>query len=143
MTEPNLQFALVLHEHNKSITNARHIVFTALQAQEPMSMKELVEKCVIHIDRASIYRSVELFEQLGILQRLQIGWKYKLELSSSFNYHHHHLTCTRCNGIIPLPEDSQLEKRLEYLAAKMNFKTIDHQIEIKGICKKCQTKETR
>jgi Fur family ferric uptake transcriptional regulator len=138
MTEPNTQFTNSLREHKKSVTAARRVVFEALQAQEPLTMRELVEKCIDNIDRASIYRAIELFEKLGIVQRLQIGWKYKLELSNNFNYHHHHLTCTKCNSIIPLPEDPILENRLEYLATQSNFKTIDHQIEIKGICLNCR-----
>ncbi len=138
MIDPRIQLENSLREHHKSLTAARCTVFEALQAQEPLSMRELVGKCITRIDRASIYRTVALFESIGIVQRLQIGWKYKLELSNNFNYHHHHLTCSQCLAIIPLPEDALLEDRLEHLSRTVSFSMTDHQIEIKGVCAQCQ-----
>ena len=120
------------------MTSSRRIVFEALQGQEPLSMHDLVALCRNKVDRASIYRTIALFEHFGIVQRLQIGWKYKLELSSDFNYHHHHLTCSRCGSVIPLPEDDELENRLQYLAKNLQFFPQDHQIEIRGLCVACQ-----
>ena len=102
-------------------------------------MHELVEACQGKVDRASVYRTIAMYEQLGIVQRLQIGWKYKLELSDTFNHHHHHLTCSRCGITIPLPEDQQLENRLRQLARDLHFNPQDHQIEIRGLCKACQS----
>ena len=103
-------------------------------------MHEVVLACRGKVDRASVYRNIALFEHLGIVQRLQIGWKYKLELSDNFNHHHHHMTCVRCNQTTALPEDQQLESRLQQLARTRGFAPQDHQIEIRGLCQNCQTK---
>lgn len=103
-------------------------------------MAELVAACS-PINRASTYRTVFLFEQLGIVQRLQIGWKYKLELSDSFHLHHHHLTCRQCGVVIPFEEDPALEKRLIALARSHDFAMSGHQLEIQGICQSCSTKK--
>ena len=89
------------------------------------------------IDRASVYRNLAVFEKLGIVQRLQIGWKYKLELSDSFHKHHHHMTCLNCGRITTLHEDQSLETQLRLLAAKNRFKMKGHLLEIQGICEKC------
>jgi Fur family ferric uptake transcriptional regulator len=74
---------------------------------------------------------------LGIVQRLQIGWKYKLELSDSFHEHHHHLTCSRCGQVTPFEENVAIENKLEELAKKEKFTMTGHQLEIQGICQKC------
>src|SRR5580692_9907794 len=103
MTDVIETFGQTLQQAGYSNTRSRRVVFEALQGQEPLSMHELVMACTKQVDRASIYRTIALFEKLGIVQRLQIGWKYKLELSNNFNFHHHHLTCSKCNCIIPLP----------------------------------------
>lgn len=100
-------------------------------------MHEVLAKSA-DVDRASVYRTVALFEALGIVQRLQIGWKYKLELSGDFVHHHHHLSCLQCGRIIALPEDTVLEKRLHALANTQNFLSQDHQLEIKGLCADCR-----
>lgn len=126
-----------LKKHGLSLTMSRKIVFNALKNHEPQTMGELVEACWRHIDRATVYRTITLFEELGIVKRLQIGWKYKLELSDDFHEHHHHLTCRICGQTTPLPEDKALESRLQQLAAGANFKMQDHQVEIQGLCANC------
>jgi Fur family ferric uptake transcriptional regulator len=139
MVETHTLLGRTLKNHHKSVTASRRIVFETLHGQEPLSMQALVTRCKNKVNRASIYRTIALFERLGIVQRLQIGWKYKLELSSDFNYHHHHLTCARCGIILALPEDKQLESRLQHLAKNLKFYPQDHQIEIRGLCAACHS----
>jgi Fe2+ or Zn2+ uptake regulation protein len=139
MSDPLEQLRTALKQQRQSLTSSRQVIFQALQGHEPQTMHDLVQACQGRVDRASIYRTVALFERLGIVQRLQIGWKYKLELSDAFSHHHHHLTCANCGQITPLPEDRQLEKRLRELAQTLRFTPQDHQIEIRGLCHTCAT----
>lgn len=134
-----------LEELNKSlaghasVTTPREIVFMALLDEEPMTMTELIEICAEQaVHPASVYRTVALFERLGIVQKLQIGWKYKLELSDEFHRHHHHLTCLKCGKTIPFDADSDLEKSLKAIAGDKKFKIQGHQLEIQGLCQKCR-----
>lgn len=120
-----------------SLTKPRKAVFAALQVNEPLTLKQLIAACP-SVDRASVYRTIALFEKLAIAHRLQIGWKYKFELSDSFQHHHHHLTCLECGKIIPLQEDQTLELRLERLAQAYWFNMVGHQLEIHGTCQECQ-----
>lgn len=130
-------FERTLKQSGFSVTKARSQVFKALQSHEPLSMHQLIERCQ-NIDRASVYRTVGLLEQLGIIQRVQSGWKYKLELSDTFQSHHHHATCLRCGKSQDVPEDARLEVRLYELADLMNFLLERHQLEFQGYCKDCQ-----
>lgn len=139
MAEPFEKFKNVLKHQGYSLTRPRLAVFKALQDKEPQTMADIVKACAAKADRASVYRTVALFERLGIVQRLQIGWKYRLELSDTFHHHHHHLTCSRCGAVIPLPEDRQLEARLHTLARSQDFIMNGHQLEIQGLCSKCQS----
>lgn len=100
-------------------------------------MHQLVERAG-NIDRASVYRAVDLFERLGVVQRLHTGWKYKVELSDKFAEHHHHLTCIRCGATAAMNEKG-LEAVIEQLTAAHHFKPTAHQIEIQGLCTRCQT----
>lgn len=131
------QLATFLKARHQSLTKPRLIVFAALQKNEPLTMQQLASICA-GIDRASIYRTVALFEKLGIVQRLQIGWKYKLELSDTFQHHHHHLTCLKCGRVIPFDEDQMLEKKLLQIAQSEKFTMQGHQLEIHGLCAKCR-----
>ena len=143
MTSSFELFEEKLRENGYSNTSARREVFKALESQEPMSMNELVKKVAKKIDRASVYRTIALFEQLGIVQRLQIGWKYKLELTDIYSYHHHHVSCTNCGMVAPLREDKTLEAAMLSLASEYGFMSTGHQIEIQGLCRNCQEKHAR
>lgn len=138
MNIAELQLGQHLRTHGFSVTSARYIVFSALEDKEAISMAELVAACGDRLDRATVYRTITLFEELGIVRRVQIGWKYKLELTDSFSNHHHHLTCTKCGSVTPLSEDIDLEERLKELSALYKFKPTDHQLEIRGLCHACQ-----
>lgn len=137
MTQPLEQLKITLKQHGQSLTKPRQVVFAALQGQEPQTMQQLVTACQGQIDRATVYRTTALFEQLGIIQRLQIGWKYQLELSDAFHHHHHHLTCLRCGTTIPFSEDTELEDKLKVIAKANNFQMSEHQLEIQGLCQNC------
>ena len=136
MVDSSIQLQNTLKAGGFRFTASRQDVLNALQGHEPQTMHEVTARCP-DIDRASVYRSIALFEQLGIVQRLQIGWKYNLELTGAFVHHHHHLSCVKCGCVIPLPDDAVLEKRLAVLAAGHNFIAQDHQLEIRGLCKTC------
>lgn len=139
MSESESSLRSALRAKKFSLTVPRKAVFAALLDNDTMTMRELVTACGSEINRSSIYRSVAIFEELGIVQRLQIGWRYKLELTDQFHdQHHHHATCKKCGAVQALPEDVKLESQLARLAARYDFQQKSHQVEIVGLCKNCQ-----
>gem|GEM_PF-172300 len=96
MNKPLEALTATLKSHGYSVTKSRKTVFMALLDREPQSIAELTKIVGDTTDRASIYRTLELFESLNIVERLPIGWKHKFELSDAFTTHHHHATCIRC-----------------------------------------------
>lgn len=141
MTDAPNQLRDLLKTCGYSLTAPRKVVFEVLQHKEPQTMRDLVAACRGKVDRASVYRTIQLFEQVGIVQRLQIGWKYKLELSDKFSVHHHHLSCIKCGHTIAIDEDAVLEKRMYALTMAYDFMPQDHQLEIRGLCNACQGKQ--
>jgi len=104
-------------------------------------MGELTKKAMGKLDRASVYRNVALFEQLGIVHRIYIGWKYKLELSDDFLAHHHHLSCLRCGKVIDIHDDTGVEEFIETVTKKIGFTPRRHQLEVDGVCGDCKNQE--
>lgn len=105
-------------------------------------MQQLSHALRGQLDRASLYRTIDLFERLGIVHRLQMGWKYKLELSDKFAHHHHHLTCLDCGEVTPLQEDIGLEKHIANILKPYAFTESSHDLEIRGYCLSCTNKKT-
>lgn len=127
----------VLKNKGYSITEPRKLVFSLLWGKEPLSMRELSELSKGFMDRASLYRTVSLFEGLGLVQRIYIGWKYKIELSDTFTHHHHHISCLKCGKIVAVTEEDEIEMLIDNLAKRHGFTHPSHQLEIRGYCSSC------
>lgn len=127
----------LLKKDGSSLTKARRIVFDLLLDQEPQSMQVLAQRAAGKVDRATVYRSVELFERLGIAHRLNIGWKYKIELSDIFTKHHHHFYCTNCGNTFDLPQNAMLETMIDSVSSKEGLSPRGHQLEVYGLCQNC------
>lgn len=102
-----------------------------------MSTQELIEALPAQ-DKSSVYRNVDLFEKLRVIKKVQLGWKYKYELSELFHEHHHHLTCLSCERIIVLDEDLVIEREIARLSFRHKFKSLEHTLEIRGLCTECK-----
>ena len=139
MLSANERYLRKLKEAGNSNTVARSAVFGALFASEhtPLSMAELIKRTFAYGDRSSIYRAVKVLEDIGVVKRLNIGWKYKLELSEEFHGHHHHITCEKCGRTDTLT-DENLEKIVKNSAAQAGYRISDHILDIRGVCAACQ-----
>jgi Fur family ferric uptake transcriptional regulator len=113
-----------------------------------MSAKEIfasIQKKYPGIGLSTVYRTLDLLSQTGLLNKLDIGegqsrYEYR---SNEKKGHHHHIICTRCGKIIDYSDslDEELalvRKAEENLVQKYNFVVQDHNIEFYGLCKDCQ-----
>jgi Fur family ferric uptake transcriptional regulator len=131
-------FTSLLRKNKLSNTLQRRTVFKVLAlSKNALSMKELSIKAPT-VDRVSIYRIIDQFEKAGIVHRIQLGWKYKIELGETFRAHHHHLTCIKCGRVIDFHENASFESILSELSAVHHFKPVQHTLEIRGYCELCQ-----
>jgi Fur family ferric uptake transcriptional regulator len=136
-SDQTIQFKQILADNNQSITSARLQTFELLVNAEPQSMNELIQKAKGKVDRVSIYRHIDLFEHLGIVKKVHIGWKYKIELSDIFTDHHHHLLCLSCGKAIDIEDERHIEAFIKTVAAERGFTVKSHQFEIEGYCQEC------
>jgi Fur family transcriptional regulator, ferric uptake regulator len=126
-----------LKEAHFSATRARILVFTTLAQEGPKSLGALANSLHKQIDRATVYRTIELFERLGIVNRIWHGFKHRVELSEIFTPHHHHAMCQHCGRMIDITSP-ELEAALTSLAKKHHFLTLNHSVELTGYCSNCQ-----
>ena len=129
--------AKILKEHGYSTTKARLFVCELLWEKEPQTMHDLVGQLNGGVDRASLYRTIQLFERLGIVHRVYMGWKYKIELSDVLSRHHHHISCIGCGKIMTITDEHHVEHLIRSIASKHDFTPTSHQLEIQGYCKVC------
>ncbi len=124
-----------------SNTKPRLTIFNLLKnnGHQPYSVNQLVYDCKVFADRSTVYRSIKNLESAGIIKRVYQGWKYKLELSDDFHGHHHHIMCTKCKKVNIINETTELKKIINELAKNNNYIVSDHNLEVQGICRSCQT----
>jgi Fur family ferric uptake transcriptional regulator len=137
MTLDIATLAALLRKNNSSLTKPRKAVFNLLLGGEPQSMQVLVKRAEGTVDRATVYRTIELFEELGIVHRLNIGWKYKIELSDIFLGHHHHFHCSNCGKTFTLSANPMLETMIDTTLSKEGYSPRSHNLEISGLCPAC------
>lgn len=137
MTIAKRTFIETLKRAGYSTTRARTCVFDLLDGSEAITMHELSQLAGKTVDRASLYRNIELFEKLGIVQRLRIGWKYKIELSDTYSHHHHHITCLGCQRVTVIDEHGAIEALINDIAKHATMTAASHQLEIQGYCANC------
>lgn len=89
----------------------------------------------IEVGIATVYRTMKFFEEMNIVDSLDVGdgvKRYELNLS----LHHDHLVCTSCSKIIEFTDDL-IEKQQIKVAKTHNFNLKDHVMTIYGLCESC------
>jgi Fur family ferric uptake transcriptional regulator len=134
------KFEATLKDGGFNLTKTRRLVFGLLYKQEPQSINELNHKINGKLDRVTLYRTLQLFEKLAIVQRVYSGWKYNIELTDSFSYHHHHMSCMHCGQVTSFRESEEIEQLIDKLGKSEHFQVTTHLLEIQGLCQACQAK---
>jgi len=120
------------------LTEQRKIVARVMsQSNDHPYVDELynrVSKIDSKISIATVYRTVKLFEESGILTKHEFkdGKARYEELNES---HHDHLIDVKSGEIIEFVDD-EIEKRQKKVADKYGYELVDHKLELYGIKKK-------
>ena len=92
-----------------------------------------VSKIDSRISIATVYRTVKLFEESGILTKHDFkGGKARYE--ASIESHHDHLIDIKTGKIIEFV-DEEIENLQKKVAEKYGYKLVDHKLELYGIKK--------
>ncbi len=117
------------------MTDQRRVIARVLSgSHDHPDVEELHRRSVAvdpRISIATVYRTVRMFEENGILSRLDLGdgrARYE-EMPES---HHDHLIDTRSGKIIEF-NDPEIEALQEKIAARLGYKLVDHRLELFGV----------
>jgi len=119
------------------LTDQRRIIAKVMgESQDHPDVDELynrVSKIDSKISIATVYRTVKLFEEAGIVAKHDFkGGKARYEqLNES---HHDHLIDIKTGEIIEFVDD-EIEKLQQKVAEKYGYKLVDHKLELYGIKK--------
>ena len=120
------------------LTDQRKIIARVMsESHDHPDVDELykrVSKINSRISIATVYRTVKLFEEAGILTKHDFrGGKARYEeLPDS---HHDHLIDVQSGEIVEFV-DEEIEKLQKLVADKLGYKLVDHKLELYGVKKK-------
>lgn len=102
---------------------------------------ELVKKECPEIGLATVYRTLQVLEELNLVFKLNLDDgrnRYEL-VHGEEDHYHHHLICINCGKLIEVEGDllDALEKQIE---KKYDFKISNHILKFFGTCSKCEEK---
>lgn len=133
-------------EKQYKLTPQRRIILEAFvdNQDEHLSAEDvhtIVRQHSSEIGLATVYRTLELFSELDVLQKMDFGdGRSRYEINEKTTpHHHHHLICLSCSKVKEF-EDDLLETLETVISRKSNFTIVDHQVKFYGYCEECQKK---
>jgi Fur family transcriptional regulator, ferric uptake regulator len=128
-------------------TKQRKIILNALMRMGAHVDAETVATQSREIDSsigtATVYRTLALLTQSGILKEHQFGHdKSQFELAGGLDDHHDHLICNQCGKIFEFCQD-EIETLQTQVAEKLGFFLKEHRMELFADCRRpnCENKK--
>lgn len=134
-----MEYELLLRKKNIKVTKGRITILKVIaNSSEAVSASTIYQQCKNtenYINLSTVYRSLELFEQNGIIEKFDLGngeYEYKLKEYT----HKHILECSLCKKKVeidcPMPQIEELIKN------KTGFVLLEHELKLKAICEECR-----
>ena len=117
------------------MTDQRRVIARVLAgSQDHPDVEELYRRAVAvdpHISIATVYRTVRLFEEAGIIARhdFRDGRSRYEELPTR---HHDHLIDMKTGAVVEF-EDDEIERLQEIIAERLGYRLVDHRLELYGV----------
>ena len=136
-----MDIVVKLRKEGYKVTPQRLAIFKCLEGKRSHPTAEHIyeELRILYpsMSLATVYKTMEIFAQIGIIQILQIGndsHRYDVDVTS-----HAHIRCTRCNRVDDLPGINVRDVDQE-VAAMSHYQIIGQQLYFFGVCSECLKK---
>ena len=141
-----------LQERGYRITGPRRAVLEAAQEWDGSFTADEIHQ---HLDsssspvgRATVFRTLDLLVQQGILDRLhRPDGCHSYVVSIGHDRHHHHLICSSCGTVrdvtVPAALERSIERNLGDVASEEGFAIDHHRLDLIGRCAAAVAHENR
>jgi Fur family ferric uptake transcriptional regulator len=134
-----------LREKGYRLTPQRLIVLSIVaEGADHMGVDEVfrqAKEAYPYMDIATVYRTLHLFRDLGVVTEVAIGDRLHYELTGPQG-RHHHMVCRVCNEAFNL-SPHYLEEFRNTLNREFGFEPDLKHFTVSGVCSDCRTAEMR
>ncbi len=142
---PRTSATEALHTSGYRLTMQRQFVWDTLrQSKKHLSAEDIygqIRKRYPRFNLATIYRSLEVLEELGLIKQTRIGDRGYYELVQE-GTDHYHLVCDRCGSTLHIEGDHMVPV-LHHITEEHDFMVGAADLVVHGRCAKCQAKAAR
>ena len=137
MSEQTLETRLeqMCAERGMKMTEQRRVIARVLaEASDHPDVEELYQRSAAidsKISIATVYRTVRLFEETGLLERLDFG-DGRARYEEASGEHHDHLINVKTGEIIEFQNEA-IEALQDKVAEEFGFKLVGHRLELFGV----------
>jgi len=121
--------------HGLRMTDQRRVIVAVLEsATDHPDVEELYNRASAvdpGISLATVYRTVKLFDETGILEKHEFG-DGRARYEASDREHHDHLIDMNSGDVIEFV-DPDIEALQEKIAAKLGYRLMGHRLELYGV----------
>jgi Fur family ferric uptake transcriptional regulator len=133
-------FRNLFKDKKLSLSHPRLLIYQELSLSlSPLSPLEIYQNLLKRkrrIGLTSIYRSLDLFESLGIAFKIANGSAVKYKLCE-LEDHHHHIVCKTCGHVVEL-DFCDISGWSKKVTESTGYEVTDHQLNFYGYCRKCK-----
>ncbi|MPZ48689.1 MAG: transcriptional repressor [Dehalococcoidia bacterium] len=125
-----------LRDQGFKITHPRYQVIERVADRDANFTAEELAAELAPVGRATVYRTIKLLVDQGLLCRVVLG-DGSICYRSSHLAHHHHLVCLSCGAT----EDvhlSDVEAVIDRVRGATSYEVVSHRIEVYGFCPRCK-----
>ena len=130
-------------ERGLKMTGQRRVIARVLSdAHDHPDVEELHRRAARldpRISIATVYRTVRLFQEAGILERHDFG-DGRARYEEVPTEHHDHLIDTRSGRVIEFRDD-KIEELQREIARRLGYRLVDHRLELYGVPLKADKEE--
>jgi len=133
----------ILKQHARRITNHRVVLMEFLMdCPKALMFSEIEEQLSVPIDRVTVYRTLQTFEDVGLVVKMVDRNGVCRYMFNHENHNdigtHPHLRCKSCDKVICLPRLPQ-----EYLERLEKYEIDDLYFLMEGLCPDCLITEAK
>ena len=125
-----------LRDQGFKITSPRNRVIVSVASREDNFTAEELATELDSIGRATVYRTLKLLLDQGLVCRIVMG-DGSVSYRASHKAHHHHIVCVSC-GATEDVHMNDVEDVLAGVRSSTEFDIVGHRVEIYGICPRCK-----
>ncbi|PIR38468.1 MAG: transcriptional repressor [Alphaproteobacteria bacterium CG11_big_fil_rev_8_21_14_0_20_39_49] len=127
-------------EKGLKITEQRRVILKIIsESKDHPDVEKIYERAVkkdAKISIATVYRTVRMFEEGGIIEKHDFG-DGRARYEESSDEHHDHLIDIRSGKVIEFKND-EIERLQEQIAKELGYELVDHRLELYAVPKNKQ-----